>query len=281
MSGGAAIAAPESEVRGGSATFGSLKVFERARRVLDVLEEQDVVTITELVERLGENRTTLVRICEALMSLGLVERAEERSRVAYRLGIETLYLGGLVKQRSRLRSMALPVLQKVAENTGDTAYLIVPGRSSGICLARKEGTFLVSSVLLAEGDALPYHQGGGSEAILAFLPADQREDLLQRLVSAEKQTALRQKIATIRSVGYALSLNEFIAETGALGAPVLGPHGEIVAGLSVGAIQSRFSEDRLPLITGVVIQGAYEISRLLGYTGGFPPIDSQEDNDAG
>lgn len=264
-----------------SGGLGSLKVFERATRVLDAVAERDVVTVTELVRRLGDNRTTLVRICEALTVLGLLERADERARVAYRLGVETLYLGALVKQRSRLRSLALPVLQKVAENTGDTAYLIVPGRNSGICLGRKEGSFLVSSVLIAEGDALPYDRGGASEAILAFMPLERREEILHRVVAADRRRAVRQKIVNIRSMGYALSLNEFIAETGALGAPVLGPDGDIVAGVSVGAILARFSDDRLPLITSVVIQGAYEISRLLGYTRSFPPTQTQEGRDAG
>lgn len=273
-----AVPAPSAAAAGG---LGSLKVFDRAARVLDAVAERDVMTITELVGRLGENRTTLVRICEALASLGILERADEQTRVAYRIGIETLYLGGLVKQRSRLRSLALPVLQKVAENTGDTAYLVVPGRNAGICLARKEGTFLVSSVLLEEGAALPYDRGGASEAIFAYMPPERREQVLHRLVPPHRQAAMREKVAAIRKAGYALSLNEFIAETGALGAPILDSRGDVVAGLSVGAILARFGEDRLPLLTGVVIQGAYEVSRLLGYAGTFPPIETQEDRDAG
>lgn len=91
---------------------------------------------------------------------------------------------------------------------------------------------------------------------------------------------VRQKIVGVRSMGYALSLNEFIAETGALGAPVLGPDGDVIAGVRVGAILARFSDGRLPLITSVVIQGAYEISRL-GYTRSFPPTQTQEGRDAG
>jgi len=67
--------------------IGSIKVLEKAGAILDVLREQERVTPAELVIRLAESRTTIVRICETLVKLSLLER-EPTQRVSYRLGLQ-------------------------------------------------------------------------------------------------------------------------------------------------------------------------------------------------
>jgi DNA-binding IclR family transcriptional regulator len=253
-----------------TAGIGSIKVVERAGRILDVLKERDTVTVGDLVSLLGDNRTTIVRLCEVLTGLGLLERAAEESRAAYRLGPETLYLGGLYRQRSRLRTSALPTLQKVADATDDTAYLIARARETGVCLARVVGDYRVASVLLEEGAALPYDRGGGSTAILAFLKPEER-DFVFGLLGEGRRQAIEPRLEPIRRQGYALSLNEFIVETGALGAPVFDENGTVLGAVSVGGIIGRFSEDRLPMLNSVVVQAAYEVSRAMGFQGAYPP----------
>jgi DNA-binding IclR family transcriptional regulator len=253
---------------------GSIKVVERAGRILDVLKERETVTVGELVATLGDNRTTIVRLCEVLVGLGLLERAEDL-RAAYRLGPEMLYLGGLYRQRSRLRTSALPVLQKMAAATEDTAYLIAAARETGVCLARAVGTHHVISVLLEEGAALPYDRGGGSIAILAFLPAADREYVFG-LLGPERRAELEPRLAEIRRQGSYLSRNEFIVETAALGAPVFNEGAAVIGAVSVGGVLSRFSEDRLPMLTSVVVQAAYEVSRAMGFQGAYPPTPQAE-----
>jgi DNA-binding IclR family transcriptional regulator len=254
--------------------IGSIKVVERAGRILDVLKERDTVTVGDLVTLLGDNRTTIVRLCEVLSGLGLLERAAEESRAAYRLGPEMLYLGGLYRQRSRLRTSALPTLQKMADATEDTAYLITRARETGVCLARVVGNYRVVSVLLDEGAALPYDRGGGSTAILAFLEPEERE-VVFGLLGEERRALIEPRLEDIRRQGYALSLNEFIVETGALGAPVFNEDGSVLGAVSVGGIIGRFGEDRLPVLTSVVVQSAYEVSRAMGFQGAYPPTSAE------
>jgi DNA-binding IclR family transcriptional regulator len=254
--------------------IGSIKVVERAGRILDVLKDRETVTVGELVSNLGDNRTTIVRLCEVLVGLGLLERAEEL-RAAYRLGPEMLYLGGLYRQRSRLRTSALPVLSKMAAATEDTAYLIAPARETGVCLARAVGNFHVISVLLEEGAALPYDRGGGSIAILAFLPEADREYVFG-LLGAQRRAELEPRLAEIRRQGSYLSRSEFIVETAALGAPVFNESGAVIGAVSVGGVLPRFAEDRLPMLTSVVVQAAYEVSRAMGFQGAYPPNPQAE-----
>lgn len=256
-------------VRGGG--IGSIKVVERAGRILDVLKEREQVTVADLVNVLGDNRTTIVRLCEVLTSLGLLERAADDTRAAYRLGPEMVYLGGLYRQRSRLRTSALPALQKIAGATEDTAYLIARARETGVCLARVVGQYRVVSVLLEEGDALPYDRGGGSTAILAFLDGEERERVFDHL-GEERSAAVEPRLDQIRRQGYAVSLNEVIIETGAIGAPVFSENGTVLGAVSVGGIIGRFSEERLPTLSSVVVQAAYEVSRAMGFQGVYPPV---------
>jgi DNA-binding IclR family transcriptional regulator len=249
---------------------GSIKVVERAGRVFDVLKQRDTATVADLVSVLGENRTTIVRLCEVLTSLGLLERASERSMAAYRLGPEVFYLGSLYRQRSRLRITAMATLQRMVEATEDSAFLIIPSQRTAICMVRVDGKHWVTSVLLEEGAPVPYDRGGGSQAILAFLPAAERDAALDAL-GPERAAAVRPRLQEIRPRGYALSLNELVVATGAIGAPVFGENATLLGAVSVGGNISRFAEDRHPLLTGVVLQAGQEVSRAMGYLGPYPP----------
>jgi DNA-binding IclR family transcriptional regulator len=249
---------------------GSIKVVERAGRVFDVLKQRDTATIADLVSELGENRTTIVRLCEVLTSLGLLERASERSMAAYRLGPEVFYLGSLYRQRSRLRLTAMPTLQRMVEATEDSAFLIIPSQQTAICVVRVDGKHWVTSALLEEGAPVPYDRGGASQAILAFLPTAQRRAALEGLGS-ERADAVQQRLDGIRARGYALSLNELVVATGAIGAPVFGENAALLGAVSVGGNISRFSEDRQPMLSRVALQAGQEVSRAMGYQGPYPP----------
>jgi DNA-binding IclR family transcriptional regulator len=264
------VTPPKNTTAARPSGVGSIKVVERAGRILDVLKQRDTASVADLVTELGENRTTIVRLCEVLASLGLLERASERSMSAYRLGPEVFYLGSLYRQRSRLRLTAMPTLQRMVEATEDSAFLIVPSRLTAVCVVRVDGKHWVTSVLLEEGAPVPYDRGGASQAILAFLPPGERNAALEAL-GPDRADAVRSRLEVIRTRGCALSLNELVVATGAIGAPVFGEDATLLGAVSVGGNISRFAEDRHPLLTGVVLQAGQEVSRAMGYQGPYPP----------
>jgi IclR family transcriptional regulator, KDG regulon repressor len=251
--------------------LGTIKVLDKAGAILQVLRERERVTPAELVQAVGESRTTVVRICETLVRHGLLER-EDSARVSYRLGLGLLELGALVRQRLSIRGVAYPILVELAEKTGDSTNLVVRQDDAAVCLIRVVGSYPVVSQALSEGGRLPYHRGGSSLALLAFGDGTLQEDVLARLPAAERQE-LRDRLQHIKKIGYSVSMGEFLPETGAVGAPVFDIHDDdAVAGISVSGVISRLSDARLPDLTAAVTEAAEKISRALAYTGPYPRL---------
>ncbi|WP_443613647.1 IclR family transcriptional regulator domain-containing protein [Actinomadura madurae] len=83
--------------------------------------------------------------------------------------------------------------------------------------------------------------------------------------------ALRDRLQEIREAGYCVSRGEFLPETGAVGAPVFGVHGDhAIAGVSVSGVVGRLADDRLPELTAAVMAAGESISRGLAYSGPYP-----------
>ncbi|MFC5744660.1 IclR family transcriptional regulator [Actinomadura rugatobispora] len=252
------------------AKIGTIKVLDKAATILDVLRERERVTPADLVESIGESRTTVVRICETLVRHGLLER-EDTSRVSYRLGLGLVELGVLTRRRLSIRGVAHPILTELSEKTGDSTNLVVKQDDAAVCLIRVVGSYPVVSQALDEGGRLPYDRGGSSLALLAFGGKELQESVLARL-AAYQRPALRDRIEEIRELGYCVSRGEFLPETGAVGAPVFDAHGdEAVAGVSVSGVVGRLSDSRLPELADAVMAAGEAISRGLAYTGPYPP----------
>ena len=250
------------------AKIGTIKVLDKAAAILEVLRERERVTAADLVQAVGESRSTVVRICETLVRHNLLER-EDSARVSYRLGLGLMEFGALTTRRLSVRGVALPVLTALSEQTGDSTNLVVPQRDAAVCLVRIVGSYPVVSQALQEGGRLPYHVGGSSLALLAFSDEARQQQVIDGL-PADRRDALRDRLAGIRSRGCCVSRGEFLPETGAVGAPVFDSHGTAVAGVSVSGVIGRLPDERLPELTAAVLVGAEKISRALAYTGPYP-----------
>src|SRR5262245_7479130 len=173
------------------AKIGTIKVLDKAAAILEVLRERERVTAADLVQAVGESRTTVVRICETLVRHNLLER-DDSARVSYRLGLGLMELGALTTRRLSIRGVALPVPPAPAGQTGAPTTLVVPRAAAAVCLVRVVGSYPVVSQALQEGGRMPYHVGGSSLALLAF-----SDDELQRQVAdglpADRRDALRDR----------------------------------------------------------------------------------------
>jgi IclR family acetate operon transcriptional repressor len=95
--------------------------------------------------------------------------------------------------------------------------------------------------VLDVGARLPLHAGGGTKALMAWLPQAQLDAIIdnpRRIRSFTPHTLtnpthLRDHLARIRRDGYAVGLEEVAAGADAIGVPVRDTHGLVVAGLGM------------------------------------------------
>lgn len=235
----------------------------KASRLLDAfsMDRRDV-SLAEFTKETGYNKTTAYRLLQTMVGVGWLVRS---SSGGYRLGPRLLVLGAVARADLDLRNEALPYMQRLADEFGDTAFLMVPGPHGAVVIETVMGLNPVRVHGLNVGAVLPYHVGAAPIALAAFLPdveaavlAGKRKRFTPH--SATTKTALLAKLDEVRATGHAVSIEDFLPDVAAVAAPVLGANNEAVAALSVGGPANRFVNGRYQQTVARVVEYAAELT---------------------
>src|SRR5690625_1188624 len=79
--------------------------------------------VTDLAESLGLAKSTVSRLLATLASEGFVFKDQKSNE--YQLGLSVLTLGGILTNNLDIHKEAAPVLNKLVNNTGETAHLAI------------------------------------------------------------------------------------------------------------------------------------------------------------
>jgi len=219
-----------------------VNTLDKALRILTLLgESQGELSAAEIARSLGLPRSTAYRYILTLKSQGLVE--EDLGTGRLRLGARLLQLAGGVRRRG-LVEVALPQMERLVAETGETVILAGVHGTSGICLERVEGHHALR-VSHERGAIFPLHAGATGKVLLAYLPREDQERIIAQGLPRFTATTitdpgeLRAELATIRRRGYAESDGEVIPYTYGLAAPILTGGDRIVAALGASAPTTR------------------------------------------
>lgn len=237
--------------------------------LLDRLAEEGEATPARLAELTGEPRSTIYRLLSTLGELDLVEPG--RRRGTYMLGFKLFRLGTTVISRFNERQAALPVMERIHDEIGETTFLCIRRGDDAVCIERIDGT-QVNLLALSLGGSMPLHAGSAPRALLAFAPPSEWDDYLGRAEleayttkSLTTPDAVTEELRATRARGYAISDEDATAGVASLGAPIFDHNGTVRAALSIGGLRdSILGSDSRAL--ELVCDGATEISRTLGYT---------------
>jgi DNA-binding IclR family transcriptional regulator len=251
--------AREDELRSVSRAVDVLMLFDAGRPHLGV---------TEIAEELGVSKSTAHRLLQLLGDRGFVVQDAQSRR--YRLGLTLLHLGRLVADRLDLRQEALPVMQRLQQQTGETVDLNVERGGYRICLEKIEGQQAIRQ-FVEIGRPLPLHAGASGKVLLAHLPPARLEQVLagplprltQKTVTDPRR--LRRQLQEIAEQGWAHSVDERIDGASSASAPIRDAAGTVVAGISVSGPTFRIASEQLRQFGGLVRQAASEISTALGH----------------
>ncbi len=227
----------------------------------------DGVRLIDLARRLNMSQPSAHRLLKSLAAEGLVEQMPEGK--SYRLSLEFFAIAAQARRREGILDIARPSLLRLSATFNDTVFLLVRSNFDAICLDRVEGPFPIRSFTGDIGGKVPLGIGQGSIAILAHLPEEEREAIIQfnmpRIMdrAAIDEVDLRIKIDEVRRIGAAQMNFEMIEGMAGLGVPVLDQNGIAVASLSIGTLASRLTETRANTITNLLKTEAQAISSKL------------------
>ena len=245
---------------------GGTSTMARAAAILDAFEpESDTLGVSELARRTGLAKSTVHRAAAELVRLGWLER----HGTEFRLGLRLFELGQLVPRQRALKSAALPFMEDLREATNNNVHLAVLQGVEVVyleILRVRDAQRLPSRV----GGRMPAHATGVGKAILAFsapevVSARVDAGLPRRTAyTIVMPGALVRELQTVRQSGIDYDRQESAVGVVCAAAPVLGPDGHAVAGLSVTGRAERLDAERM---APAVRTAALALSRRLGGVG--------------
>jgi DNA-binding IclR family transcriptional regulator len=243
-----------------------IPVIDRMMELLSVLEQRpNGSTIRELVVATGLPRTTVYRILNTLQSHEVVRRL---ATGAYTLGPRLLSLSSRVAVDNAgydLAALALPHLQKLSEETGESSRVSVLDSGATLVLVSVQGN-REHALKVTPGQRFPINAGAASKILLAHMPRQQRELLVRGpLLSFTERTLtepkkLTKELARILRQGWARDNGEFVPSVYAFGAPIIDSSRRCVGAVSApflaGAEPERMEKIRRLVIATAIAIGA-------------------------
>ena len=261
---------PEAgSARGATARGESLQVLDRAFAILaQFTREHPEWTTTEIARACELPIPTAHRILTTLRAHGFLTRDEAKR---FRLGPAAMELGERAQEAIDLRTVSMPILQRLAEESGETALLTVLNdtRDRSVCLERVESTQPLRLSVEA-GRTLPLHAGASQKILLAYMPADETERILSGALervwraTITRPDTLRADLALTRRRGWAQSFEETNGGTWGLAVPILDQHDEIVAGIGLAGPSARLTKESTADHLQRLDTAAEEIARMIG-----------------
>ena len=248
-------------------------------RALDILFalQRGPQTVAQVGRATGLSTVTVRRLPSTLAYRDLV--VQDRTAPTYRLGSGCFgFLDAVARGGGGLDVIAGPVLEGLAQETGETVALYVRAGPRRICVAQVPSAHPVRYTARL-GMENPIHTGAMGKILLAFSVPEERDDILDHmdLVSYTPATitergALDRELERIRKQGYAESRGERSAGVAAVGAPVFSPDGGILAALCVIGPSDRLTDAALARLRRPIAAAAKDVTDRVARSLGRAPV---------
>ena len=212
------------------------------------------MALTDLASAAGLPKSTASRLVSALERRGLIEQDGERGRL--RPGPAILRVAERSMLERNIVQLAKPTLDVLADATGETINLAVPGPDGVEHIAQVDSRhFLGTGQWL--GRSVGYEHSANGKVFAAFGRAPASAVPTGAASTRELQVVLRDAFAT--------SIDELEIGLSAMAAPVRGARGEVIAALSISGPSLRMSPARIEELRPTLISEAGTLSHRLGH----------------
>ena len=245
-----------------------VRVVDKAFTTLQVLSQADRdMDLAGLAGQTGLPKSTLVRLLHTMKLHNIVQQDSKTRR--YRLGWALIQLGKAAEHQFDLERIVLPYLEKLANETSETASFATLEGTRAVYLAQVLTDSIIRGVPPI-GAELALHCTAVGKVLLTSFSDEQMEKLaaeqgLPRLTenTIDNTEQLRREVAIVSEQGYALDNEE--AERGGrcIAAPIHDDTGQVIAALSITGPTSRIQLDRVDEYAEIVKRVASRVTEVL------------------
>jgi DNA-binding IclR family transcriptional regulator len=222
----------------------------RGLEVLRAFRPHDgVLGNLEIAERTQLPRPTVTRLTYTLTRLGYLTYLERLGR--YKLAPAALSIGYAAMANFRIREVARPFMQAMADDAAASVALGGPDRLSMVYIGHCRSGETQVGVRLDVGSRVPMATSAMGRAYLAALTEAERAeiyDYMQRRAGADwakLKAAIEDGIEQVARYGFAMSVGDWQEDINGVGVPFVPDDGSGILAFNCGAPAFRLGRDRL------------------------------------
>ena len=238
-----------------------------SRKVLQVLTsftpERPITTVDALARTVKVPLSTAYRYIALLREVGLVT---DDGHGGYHLSPRMVELARASRAAFSFIDVALPVMEKLRDASGETVILIRRVGDAAICVERVESAQRVR-LSFEVGAAFPLHRGAAPKLLLAYMVERERDEYLARARKIDADLRRRpgafvEELDAIARQSWAESSQEITPDIWAAAAPVIEGN-RLAAAVSVAGPAYRLTARQRSRIIALTRRAGEEISEQL------------------
>ena len=248
-----------------------VQALERALDILDCFNFQNrELSLSEVVDRTGLNKTTAKRLIANLTSRGYLQQDPETRK--YQLGMRLFELGGVVLSSFSLRRAATAPMTALQNETGATVLLGVRMDDQLVYVDKRDGDGMIR-ISSDVGWRRPLHYGMLGMVLMAGIGSDEVNRILEEYpleahtpFSITDGDAFSLRLEEIRVQGYVVENEEAVDGLLGIAAPIKDFNRQVVAALGIAIpVGQRNMQESLDRTIALVKKTCDQISSDLGY----------------
>jgi len=251
------------------------KTLKSLERGLDLVllfsADRPVLSLQEISEALDIPQSTAYRLLATCRKKHVIIR-DPRTR-KYGLDAGLLRLQAAIRAHLDIVHIAIPHLEELASQSGETSQLFLLQGSQVVCAEAISSPNMIR-FMPEKGKGLPLHAPAAGRAVLAFLPdaflatyIGQNSLRAMTPYTLTDPEALRTILAGIRKKGFAISFQQMYLGARGVAVPLFNHEGTVMGSLGISGPDPRFSEHHALKLVPVLQDHVGRLSATMGGAG--------------
>ncbi|KUO50131.1 MAG: hypothetical protein APF76_06605 [Desulfitibacter sp. BRH_c19] len=250
----------------------NLKSVDKAFRIIELMaQESRPMGVTEISKKLNINKSTVHATLNTLIGRGYFEQDAEGGK--YKLGIAFTFIANASLNGIDFRSKAKPIIKRLSQQINETVHMVIM-RQGKVVYIEKQESIQSMRIHTEIGKSQPSHCTGVGKAILAWMDAEEREQIIREyglpkytINTITDEEVFNQHLEDIRKKGYAIDDEENEEGLRCVAAPIMDHSGKVIAAISIAGPTTRMTLNSLKKMAELAVAAGLEISKELGFKG--------------
>lgn len=245
-----------------------VKSLQKALEILNCFIDKQPLGITEISQQLGLYKSNVHNILITFKNMGYLEQDPETGK--FRLGTAIFSLSRALKENMSISMIALPYMQRIAQETNEMVYLSILKEDEVIYLdVIYPMNQLYSAAGPVTGERAKLYCTGVGKAMLSRLPDEE----VDRILSGElrpytdytitDKSQLKREVELARVNGFAVDNMEVVLGVKCIGVAVMNHKGEVECGISISAPSLRMEHEKIGEFAQILKRCVHEIEKIL------------------